>query len=132
MRFEGKNFRCKTVDVFQSKMDLNPRHLILIKGFGNVSAFSRGSLLIFAQNYFTKFTSLFCWFLIKLKIDEIGFFYFLRIISTVFFYRHIAFTGCNELHIVLRIFYCIFFTYLLVSISLGIVSLLSVGIDISS
>ena len=49
-----------------------------------------------------------------------------------FFYRHRAFTGCNELHIVLLIFFTApFFRYLLVTISLGMVSLLSVCIDIS-
>jgi len=31
LRFEGKNFRCKTVDAFSLKKDLNPQQLNIVK-----------------------------------------------------------------------------------------------------
>ena len=36
LRFEGKNFRCKTVDAFSLKKDLNPQQLNIVKQNGRL------------------------------------------------------------------------------------------------
>lgn len=36
MRFEGKNFSCKTVDAFQLKRGLNPQQLNIVKQIGRL------------------------------------------------------------------------------------------------
>ena len=38
MRFEGKNFRCKTIDAFSLKKDLNPQQLNIVKQNGRLWA----------------------------------------------------------------------------------------------
>jgi hypothetical protein len=36
LRFEGKNFSCKTVDAFQLKRGLNPQQLNIVKQIGRL------------------------------------------------------------------------------------------------
>lgn len=79
------------------------------QGFWKCFDIFKGIVTDFRIKLFHKICKPICWFLTKLKTDEIGFFHFLRFISTVIFYMHRAFMGCNVLHIVLRFFYYTFF-----------------------
>lgn len=55
------------------------------QGFWKCVGIFKGIVTDFRMKLFTESVSLFCWFLTKLKTVGIGFFHFLRFISTVSF-----------------------------------------------